>query len=354
MYRVAAIGLIVFAVVAVLYLRPPSAPSSEASASAVGSAEVRAERRTLTVSTVAIGTVKPKVGAEVKVGSRLSGVVKELAVSVGDVVETGDLLALLDEAEWQVRVAALEAELDEAQTELAFAESQLARAVALEDTIASFELESTQRNVGVRRAALARIEARLAEAHIQLGYTRITAPVGGTIASVSTYEGETVAASFAAPTFVTIVDLERLEVHAYVDETDVGRVREGQSVVLRIDAFPGHELAGMVAAINPKAELVNNVVNYVAVVDIVGAEQLAIRPEMTARVDFALERRAGVVTVPRSALWRDDGETFVAVRTADGGRKVPVQIGLATPQHVEIVAGLEEGTAILSQPGEFE
>jgi macrolide-specific efflux system membrane fusion protein len=348
----AAIALITVAVVAVLYLRASSAPSPQRVDSAVAESDVRAERRTLTVSTVAIGTVKPKVGAEVKVGSRLSGVVKELAVSVGDVVEPGDLLALLDDAEWRVRVAALEAELAEANTELEFADAQLARAVDLADTIASAELESAQRNAGVRRAARDRVGARLAEARIQLGYTRITAPVGGTIASVSTYEGETVAASFAAPTFVTIVDLKRLEVHAYVDETDVGRVREGQTVVLRIDAFPGHELAGKVDAINPKAELVNNVVNYVAVVDIVGAEQLAIRPEMTARVDFALERRADVVTVPRSALRRENGETSVAVRTADGVRKAPVQIGLVTPQHVEIVAGLEEGTVI--QTGELE
>jgi multidrug efflux pump subunit AcrA (membrane-fusion protein) len=171
---------------------------------------------------------------------------------------------------------------------------------------------------------------------------------------VSTYEGETVAASFAAPTFVTIVDLARLEVHAFVDETDVGRVHVGQPVTLRIDAFPGHELAGVVDAINPKAELVNNVVNYVAVVDIVGAGELEIRPEMTARVDFALERRADVVTVPRSALLREDGQTFVVVRTPDGWRRTPVQIGLATPQQVEIVAGLEEGATISSQPGELE
>jgi HlyD family secretion protein len=353
MYR-AAIAVIIAAAGAALYLRAASAPSPPALDAASGVTEVRAERRTLTVSTVAIGTVKPKVGAEVKVGSRLSGVVEQLAVNVGDVVRPGDLLALLDDAEWQVRVAALEAELDEAEAELAFAAAQLARADALDDTIASSELESAQRNVSVRRAALAKVTARLAEARIQLGYTRIAAPVGGTIASVSTYEGETVAASLAAPTFVTIVDLDRLEVHAFVDETDVGRVHVGQPVTLRIDAFPGHELAGVVDAINPKAELVNNVVNYVARVDIVGAEQLAIRPEMTARVDFALERRADVVTVPRSALRREDGATFVAVRTADGWRKAPVRVGLATPQHVEILAGLEEGTAILSQAGELE
>src|SRR5882672_2264145 len=286
MYR-ALIAAIVIATAAALYLRASSAPSPAVDAPVAS--EVRAERRTLTVSTVAIGTVKPKVGAEVKVGSRLSGVVKELAVNVGDVVRRGDLLALLDDAEWQVRVEALQAERDQAEAELAYAQAQLERADALNDTIASSELESAQRNVRVRRAALAQVAARLAEARIQLGYTRITAPVSGTIASVSTYEGETVAASLAAPTFVTIVDLARLEVHAFVDETDVGRVHVGQPVTLRMDAFPGHELTGAVDAIRPRAELVNNVVNYVAVVDIAGAHELSIRPEMTARVDFALD-----------------------------------------------------------------
>jgi macrolide-specific efflux system membrane fusion protein len=348
MYRAAFI-VIIAAAGAALYLRASSAPPSPA-VDQTGATEVRAVRRTLTVSTVAIGTVKPKVGAEVKVGSRLSGVVEKLAVNVGDVVQQGDLLALLGDAEWQVRVAALAAELDEAEAELAYAETQHERVDALDDTIASSELDAARRNVSVRRATVAKVTARLAEARIQLGYTRITAPVGGTIASVATYEGETVAASLAAPTFVTIVDLARLEVHAFVDETDVGRVHVGQPVTLRIDAFPDRELAGIVNAINPKAELVNNVVNYVAVVDIVGAEQLAIRPEMTARVELALERREDVLTVPRSALGREDGATFVAVRTPDGWRKTPVRAGLATAQHVEILAGLDEGAAIAANP----
>lgn len=181
-----------------------------------------------------------------------------------------------------------------------------------------------------------------------LGYTVIRAPVSGTIASVSTYEGETVAASLAAPTFVTIVDLDRLEVQAYVDETDIGKVTVGQRVAIRVDAFPGRELPGVVRAIYPKAQLVNNVVNYVVLVDIVDTQGLLIRPEMTAHVNFILEQRENVVSVPRNALLREGGQSFVIVRVGDEWRKRPVKTGLQTPQRIEIVSGLKEGETIVA------
>ncbi len=225
-----------------------------------------AARLPLDPDVVAVGIVKSQVGAEVKVGSQLSGIVAKLHVNVGDVVKRGDSLAELDDAQWRARVANLEAELAAAEAELAYARSDVSRM----ERVASYspaQVENGRRNVQVREAAVGQARARLDEARVELGYTRIRAPIAGTVASVSTYEGETVAAAFSAPTFVTIVDLERLEVQAYVDEHDIGTVRAGERVRFRVDAFRDRELTGIVRAIYPKPQLINNVVNYIVIVD---------------------------------------------------------------------------------------
>jgi RND family efflux transporter MFP subunit len=309
---------------------------------------LRASRATLTESTIAIGTIKPKTGAEVKVGSQLSGVVAKLKVNIGDTVSKGDVLALLDSTEWRARVAALKADLASGIAEEEYARNELERVERMRDLIPLLQVENTRRNVKVKQAAVERMRASLVEAETQLGYTVIKAPVAGTIASVSTYQGETVAASFAAPTFVTIVDLKRLEVQAYVDETDIGRVHVGQRVTIRVDAYPGQELAGAVQAIYPKAQLVNNVVNYVVIIDIANTSGLLIRPEMTAHVTFILEQREGVLSIPRKALLREGGQTLVVVQKGDQWRERPVKVGLQTPESVEIVSGLREGETIVA------
>jgi HlyD family secretion protein len=309
---------------------------------------LRVSRATLTESTVAIGTIKSKVGAEVKVGSQLSGVVADLKVNVGDKVAKGDLLASLKDEDWRARVDMLKAQLASAIAEKDYAQSQLERSERLGDLLSRQQVEDDRRNLKVKQAAVEQMRATLAEAEITLGYTVIRAPVAGTIASVSTYKGETIAASLASPTFVTIVDLNRLEVQSYVDETDIGKVHRGQRVTFRVDAFPGHDLEGVVQAIYPKAQLVNNVVNYIVIIDIVKSFGLQIRPEMTVHVDFILEQRENVVSVPRNALLREGGRNVVVVRVGERWVERPVETGLQTPQRIEIVSGLKEGETIVA------
>jgi HlyD family secretion protein len=312
-----------------------------------GMPTLRVTREDLIESTVATGTVKSMVGAEVKVGSQLSGIVAKLKVNIGDQVVKGQLLALLDDSQWQARVESLKAQLTSSIAEMDYARSEFARAAQLApNLISALDLEQRRRNVRVKEAAVAETRARLAESETQLRYTRIVAPVSGTIGSVSTYEGETVAANLATPTFVTIVDLSRLEIQAYVDETDIGRVHTHQQVQFHVDSFPDHELAGTVRAIYPKAQLVNNVVNYVVIVDIVDAQGLLLRPEMTAHVNFVLDKREHVLSVPRSALLSEGGRSFVVARYEGEWGRQQVKTGLRTSQRVEIASGVAEGQSI--------
>jgi RND family efflux transporter MFP subunit len=250
-------------------------------------------RRTVPPSVKATGVVKPRIGAAVKVGSRVSGVVARLHVRIGDTVRRGQLLAELETRELLARRDQAGAALAAAEATLAYARSDLARKQSLRasELLSAAELDVAERSREVAQQQRAEAAANLDFARTQLGYARITAPIAGIVASVSTQEGETVAASLAAPTFVTLVDLDRLEVWAYVDETDIGRIATGQAARFTVDTYPGHEFAGRVTAIYPQAEIRDNVVNYVTVVTFDPPRDRTLRPEMTATVRIAGGRR---------------------------------------------------------------
>ena len=307
---------------------------------------VRVVRRTIGSYVKATGVVKPRVGAEVRVGSRVSGVVARLHVRIGDRVRRGQLLAELETRELDARRDQAEAALAAAQATTEFARSDFERRRELHAAalLPSADLEVAERARRVAVEQRSEAAASLDFARTQLGYARITAPIAGVVASVSTQEGETVAASLSAPTFVTLVDLDRLEVWAYVDETDIGRVETGQAARFTVDTYPDHEFEGRVAAVYPQAEVRDNVVNYVAVVTFDPPRTRTLRPEMTATVRVALATRADVLALPRGAVRREDGRTFVV--GADGARRV-VTVGSRDETHVEIVDGLREGDEAL-------
>lgn len=232
------------------------------------------------------GIIKPKTGAEVRVGSRVSGVVKRLYVKNGDIIKKGDLLASLDDIELQAKYHLEMANLNSAEIQLKYAQVDLdrIRALAAKNYTSAQSLDNA---VKERDIAAARVESQKAAVDYsatQLGFTRIYAPISGVIGSVSTQEGETVTAAFAAPTFVTIIDVSRIEVWAYVDETDIGKITVGQKARFTVDTYPGQVFQGSVTAIYPKAELKDNVVNYIAIVEIADQAGKTLRPEMTTSV----------------------------------------------------------------------
>jgi len=307
----------------------------------------RATKTSVSKSIIAIGLVKPKVGAEVKVGSRISGVLKRLYVSIGDKVAKGELLAELTSDEQYSRIEFKKAEIDAARIDLKYNQVQLKRFTDLKDSTET-DVAILRRDVDLGRARLRQLEAKLKEDNILLDYTKIKAPVSGTIASVSTNEGESVSASLAAPTFVTIVDLERLEIQAFVDETDISKIQTGEEVVVTLDTFPGAELIGTVRAINPKAAVTNNVVNYIVIIDIVDTPDFIIRPDMTARVRFILDRRDNTINVSRKSILRKDNKQYLIINRGGKWDKHIVKVGIQNSGQVEILEGLTEGEVYMS------
>jgi RND family efflux transporter MFP subunit len=306
-------------------------------------------RRDISATVMAMGVIRPMVGAEVKVGSRVSGVVTHLRANIGDHVRAGDVVAEIDDAEFRARVAQNEASLARARAEAQHARLTLERL----STLVERQVATRQDGDAAESALLVALaqeklaEANLASARIQLSHTRITAPVSGVVASVATQEGETVAASFAAPTFLNIIDLDRLEVHAYVDETDIGRIQEGQPARFSVDSYPAEEFAGVVTAIYPKAVIQDNVVNYVVTVEITDREDRILRPEMTAAVTIILEPRSDVLAVPAAAVGRDRAERFVTVLENGSPVRRTVRVGWTQAGWTEITDGLAEGERVL-------
>lgn len=306
-------------------------------------------RRDIGSTVIATGIIKPSVGSEVRVGSRVSGIVKKLHVNIGDRVTQGQLLAELDQTELTSRFNQATAALKNTKTKLEYANLDLDRKRELikQSFVSQSELDEAERVQDMTESELEQAEANLDYARIQLGYTKIHAPIPGVVASVSTQEGETVAASFASPTFVTIIDLERLEVWAYVDETDIGRVEEGQQAFFTVDTYTDTDFEGVVTAIYPKAEIQDNVVNYITILKITDRQDKVLRPEMTTTVSIFLERKIQVLAVPSNAVQREEGQKFVYV--AQNGRieKRPVKVGWKDKKYTEILEGLAEGEEVV-------
>jgi macrolide-specific efflux system membrane fusion protein len=306
-------------------------------------------RRDIGSTVIATGVIRPQVGAEVRVGSRVSGILRELHVTIGDFVSEGFLLAVLDPTEFEARRGEAEARLETATAERNYWELELGRARDMlpEAVITQAEFDAVERSFNTAAAQVSQAEAALESAEIQLGFTRITAPIGGVVASVSTQVGETVAASFASPTFVTIIDLDRLEVWAYVDETDIGRVEVGQAATFTVDTYMGTDFTGTVTAIQPAAEIVDNVVNYVTLIEIGPTEGKTLRPEMTTTVRIQLEGRDNVLTIPNGAVRRDSEGAFAYLPGPEGPVRRTIRTGYRGSTHTEVLEGLLEGEEVI-------
>ena len=310
---------------------------------------VRVSRRDVGTVAKATGVIKPMIGAEVNVGSSVSGVVMRLHVQIGDRVDKGQLLAEVDSRGLKARRDADAAALQVAQANLDYANVDLRRKRQLNaaQIISRSELDLAEKAFAVAEQQRDQAGATLADSTTQLGYAQIFAPIAGVVSAVSTQEGETVAASFAAPTFVTLLDLSKLEVWAYVDETDIGRIRIGQPARFTVDAYGDHEFQGTVTSIHPKAEIRDNVVDYVVVVRFAPPRGFVLRPEMTTTVTVDLDRHTNVLALPIRAVRRAGNRAFVLCRNQGKTEQRSITTGIRDDSSWEIVGGLHEGEEVV-------
>ncbi len=339
------IGFMVLAGASVAAYWIEKQPRDEVNAAAAStiSPEMREMDSTVTTS----GTVRLRTGAEVRVGSQVSGIVRKLNVTVGSHIQKGDIIAEIDPRPLQARVeqARTQAAMDEVGVGKAQRDLNRGQQLFKEGVLPAQQKEDLEWQLKSAEAKLEKSKSDLTAVEIDLSYAVIRAPISGTVASVSTQEGETVAASFAAPTFVTIIEDNALELVAMVDETDIANVRPGDTVSFTVEAYPSREMPAIVKRIDPVATIISGVVNY-PVMAAIQKDGRLLKPDMTANITIKTAERKALV-VPNGTIQRDGEERYVYVLRDGKQEKRGVTIGTRDAGFTEIKKGLSRSDQVI-------
>ncbi|MDT1060925.1 efflux RND transporter periplasmic adaptor subunit [Paracoccus sp. CPCC 101403] len=331
------------------------------------------------VTVMAEGQLKPE--KLVAVGAQVSGRITSLAVTLGQQVKAGDLIAEIDSVTQenalrtaQATLANYQAQKDQQQAVLALAEKTLARQDKLlkSNTTAHSDYDSAEEAVSVATAQIAGLDAQIAGAQVaietaqaNLGYTRITAPSDGTVLAVVNQAGQTVNAVQSSPTIVVLGQLDRMNVHAEISEADISRVAVGQKVRFHLLGDTGRSYDSVLQEIAPAPESIVNdsaidpdsassssseAVYYTGIIPVENPDG-ALRTYMTAQVSIILGEARDTLTIPSAALGTpsQDGRYPVRVLASDGKVETrEIGIGLNDKVVAQVVEGLDEGEQVVT------
>lgn len=311
----------------------------------------------------------------VDVGTQVSGQLRVIHVDIGDSVTKGQLLAEIDPRVYQSQVEAgearlnsLRAQLNQQRAEAVLAEQNLRRNQNLiaADAVSKQALQETESQAAVAKARVDSIAAQIQEtestlkgSRTNLSYTKIYAPISGTVTTLPTKEGQTLNASQSAPTIMQVANLDVMTVRAQVAEADVNRLKEGMPAYFITLGDNERRWQGEVRQIQPSPQIVNDVVLYDVLIDVAN-EGRRLMTGMTTQVFFVLGKAENAVIVPAEALTRrapreDNGKGKayrVTVASGGNGREQRlIRVGLQTRTQAEVLQGLEEGERIyLNRP----
>jgi HlyD family secretion protein len=325
----------------------------------------KVERGDIEVIVTATGTLQGL--NTVEVGAEVSGRVSTVHVDYNDQVKKGQLLAEIDPEqsraavdEATARVSEAQAAIHQARATLLEAEQNAARAVQQlsqglvsqrDHDAALATRERARASVASAEASAVVARAALKSARSRLDKTQILAPIDGVVLSRLVEPGQTVTAGFQTPILFKLTeDLRRMSLRVYVDEADVGRVREGQAATFTVDAYPDKVFPSKLLSLRNEPRTEQNVVTYEAVLEVDNTE-LLLRPGMTATATIKSDVRKNVVTIPNAALRftppdveedrRRGGTVLRRVWVLDGERPraIPVQTGVTDGERSELRSG---------------
>jgi HlyD family secretion protein len=260
----------------------------------------------------------------VQVGSQVSGTIQNLYADFNSVVRKGQVIARLDPSSFQARLGQAQAALVAARANVERSQAAVddarrkldqAKVLAAEKLLPQSDFDTAQANydqavaqVKSNQAAVSQAQANVNQAKVDLDHTIIAAPIDGVVIARSVDVGQTVAASFQAPVlFVIANDLKHMEVNASVDEADIGRVRTGQEVTFRVDAYPDRTFNGQVTQVRLQPTTVQNVVTYNTIIS-VDNDDGRLMPGMTATVSVIVRKSQNALRIPAAALrFRPEG-----------------------------------------------
>jgi HlyD family secretion protein len=268
------------------------------------------------------GTLRPLV--EVLVGAQVTGTIKQLEADFESQVTKDQLIALIDPDKFEAKVGQSRADLESAKASLVKAEVTLVdelrtlqrkESLIEKNSISQSEYDTAKTKadaavaqVAVEKAKVAQMDAKLKESELELKYTRILAPVSGTVTARTGDVGQTVTAGFQTPVLFKIAeDLTRMQVHTNVDEADIGRVKVCQKAFFTVPAFPEDVFEALVSQIRNDPKVEQNVVTYNVILDVRNDDQ-KLRPGMTANVQILIDEVRDALMAPEQALRFSPGE----------------------------------------------
>jgi len=266
---------------------------------------VTVEQRDISVTVQAAGTALPDTVVEVK--SKASGEILEFNVETGQLVQRGTLLARIDRRVPQNRYDQAEAQLDVANARLRNAETQLKRSQELFEAraITEQELETTTLDVANAKSAVISAQIELDNAKIALDDTEVRAPITGTIIAKNVERGAVISSPTSdvggGTVLAKMADLSLVQVKAFVDQTDIGKLKPGLDARVMVEAFPNRPFVGTVLKIEPQADTIQNVTMFPVLIRINNRDGL-LRPGMSAEVNLAVGSATDVLAVPNAAL----------------------------------------------------
>ncbi|WP_353191307.1 macrolide transporter subunit MacA [Pandoraea pnomenusa] len=321
-------------------------------------------RGNLEDAVLATGVLQPI--KQVEVGSQANGQLRSLKVVLGDPVTKGQLLAEIDptSSENDLREATaglitLSQDRRAKAIRLGQAEREFARQRQLsrDEATSPRDLEKARTEFEALTAEVASLDSQIGQqkvkvdkARTNLSYTRITAPLTGTVTAITTQEGQTVTAIYQIPTILKVADLSQMTIRAQVSEADVVRIREGQRVYFTILGAPETRYEGKLRVIQPSPEKINNAIFFNALFDVPNPHGV-LRPDMTAQVSIVRAHIANALTFPSVALGekRADGRYRVRVLDGKGNAQVRwVKVGLDNRLTAQALDGLFEGERVIT------
>ncbi|WMN15869.1 efflux RND transporter periplasmic adaptor subunit [Pseudomonas piscis] len=346
---------------------------------------VQVRRGDIESSVTALGTLQPR--RYVDVGAQASGQIRKIHVEAGDAVKEGQLLVEIDPSTQQAKLDASRFAIENLQAQLQeqYAQNQLARqkyqrqqnlaaggATRDEDVqTAQAELKATQARIDMFKAQIRQAQASLRSDQAELGYTRIYAPMSGTVVAVDAREGQTLNAQQQTPLILRIAKLSPMTVWAEVSEADIGHVKPGMSAYFTTLSGGGRRWTSTVRQILPIPPKPLNetsqgggspsstsksgsgrVVLYTVLLDVDNADN-ALMAEMTTQVFFVANSVKDVLTAPIAALQDGaaPGQQIVRVVAENGAvSERQVKVGISDRLRVQILDGLNEGDHLLIGP----
>ncbi len=350
----------------VVYARTHLAPPAPA--------QTTAEATRGSIESVVTAQGKLEAKDYVDVGAQVSGLVIKLAAEVGDTVNEGDLIAEIDPDVYEAqvkgdeaRLRTLQAQRDEQQALLTQTQQKLDRNTRLmkSKAISVEVLEDAQTSHDVANAKLKSLDAQIEEAQssldgsrTNLGYTKIYAPMTGTVVSQSVKQGQTINANQTAPVIVQVAKLDVMTAKAQVAEADVPKLSVGMPVYFTTLGAGERKWEGRVRQILPSPETINDVVLYNVLVDVDNSDG-QLMTGMTAQIFFVVARSDDSVLIPASALTKrmpdadtQDGKAYeVNIATAKGAQPRTIFVGLSDRTQAAVIKGLEAGEKIILPSG---